>query len=230
MQTAQPMTAQEISRLESWLASPAMRGRAMTIDKLQGFFAAIISAPDRISPAHWIGEVTGVRPAYESREQAEEFLGLVMSFYREVADALQAETLELALKPGTQTDRHLDYRSWCDGYILGWSLSTEEWMLPGNEPLKKLTFPILLLSGAFQEDAEKRGEEFMPLEEYQALEQECAEALADAVTGIHRFWLQRRASTPVRREGQKAGRNDPCACGSGKKFKHCCGTGSPTLH
>lgn len=28
---------------------------------------------------------------------------------------------------------------------------------------------------------------------------------------------------PVRREGAKVGRNDPCACGSGKKFKKCCG-------
>jgi hypothetical protein len=24
---------------------------------------------------------------------------------------------------------------------------------------------------------------------------------------------------------QKQGRNDPCACGSGKKYKHCCGKG-----
>ncbi len=27
---------------------------------------------------------------------------------------------------------------------------------------------------------------------------------------------------PVRREGPKLGRNDPCSCGSGKKFKKCC--------
>ena len=24
-------------------------------------------------------------------------------------------------------------------------------------------------------------------------------------------------------EGKKIGRNEPCFCGSGKKFKHCCG-------
>ena len=29
--------------------------------------------------------------------------------------------------------------------------------------------------------------------------------------------------TPVKVAGQKVGRNDPCPCGSGKKFKHCCG-------
>jgi preprotein translocase subunit SecA len=28
---------------------------------------------------------------------------------------------------------------------------------------------------------------------------------------------------PVRREMPKVGRNDPCPCGSGKKFKNCCG-------
>lgn len=27
----------------------------------------------------------------------------------------------------------------------------------------------------------------------------------------------------VRRDGEKIGRNDPCSCGSGKKFKKCCG-------
>ena len=28
---------------------------------------------------------------------------------------------------------------------------------------------------------------------------------------------------PVRLEGPKVGRNEPCPCGSGKKFKKCCG-------
>jgi len=31
------------------------------------------------------------------------------------------------------------------------------------------------------------------------------------------------AAKPVRREGDKVGRNAPCPCGSGKKYKRCCG-------
>ncbi|MFM9024179.1 MAG: SEC-C metal-binding domain-containing protein, partial [Planctomycetaceae bacterium] len=31
---------------------------------------------------------------------------------------------------------------------------------------------------------------------------------------------------PIRNVGQKVGRNDPCPCGSGKKFKNCCGRSS----
>ncbi|NQV24417.1 MAG: SEC-C domain-containing protein [Rhodopirellula sp.] len=29
---------------------------------------------------------------------------------------------------------------------------------------------------------------------------------------------------PIRNRGVKVGRNDPCPCGSGKKYKKCCGT------
>ena len=39
-------------------------------------------------------------------------------------------------------------------------------------------------------------------------------------------WLYESGSlipTTVVREGEKVGRNDPCPCGSGKKYKKCCG-------
>ncbi len=32
----------------------------------------------------------------------------------------------------------------------------------------------------------------------------------------------REGPAPVRNEAPKTGRNDPCPCGSGKKYKHCC--------
>ena len=36
----------------------------------------------------------------------------------------------------------------------------------------------------------------------------------------------KKAIITQRREAPKVGRNDPCPCGSGKKYKNCCG--SPT--
>jgi preprotein translocase subunit SecA len=32
-----------------------------------------------------------------------------------------------------------------------------------------------------------------------------------------------KAPETVKREGEKVGRNDPCPCGSGQKYKKCCG-------
>jgi preprotein translocase subunit SecA len=31
-----------------------------------------------------------------------------------------------------------------------------------------------------------------------------------------------RKLEPIRNRGQRIGRNDPCPCGSGKKYKRCC--------
>lgn len=36
------------------------------------------------------------------------------------------------------------------------------------------------------------------------------------------FYREQKASGTIRKE-QKIGRNDPCTCGSGKKYKKCCG-------
>jgi preprotein translocase subunit SecA len=35
---------------------------------------------------------------------------------------------------------------------------------------------------------------------------------------------QQRKPEPARRTADKVGRNDPCPCGSGKKYKKCHGT------
>lgn len=64
---------------------------------------------------------------------------------------------------------------------------------------------------------------------------------------VHAFWQERRAAQPegftsssfsfgkgphqhVVRNAPKVGRNEPCPCGSGKKYKKCCGARNPTLH
>ena len=55
----------------------------------------------------------------------------------------------------------------------------------------------------------------------------------DVASGMLRVSVQARQmqpapAAPVRPKppvvsGKRVGRNDPCPCGSGKKYKHCCG-------
>ena len=68
-------------------------------------------------------------------------------------------------------------------------------------------------------------------------EDESVEALIDMVgeqvAGISDYYMNRveewdpfagiEMDMPYQREGKKIGRNDPCPCGSGKKYKKCCG-------
>jgi uncharacterized protein len=56
-----------------------------------------------------------------------------------------------------------------------------------------------------------------------------SEAIEDAVDAAVTLWdltaQDRLTVRTVQREGAKVGRNDPCPCGSGKKFKQCHGKG-----
>ena len=60
---------------------------------------------------------------------------------------------------------------------------------------------------------------------------------AGAGRAYHRFREERRAAERASREAAtmrrtvpKVGRNEPCPCGSGRKFKQCCGAASGRKH
>jgi uncharacterized protein YecA (UPF0149 family) len=40
---------------------------------------------------------------------------------------------------------------------------------------------------------------------------------------VREYWFERSKPETVKREAPKVGRNDPCPCGSGKKYKNCHG-------
>ncbi|HEX5739870.1 MAG TPA: SEC-C metal-binding domain-containing protein, partial [Hydrogenophaga sp.] len=66
-----------------------------------------------------------------------------------------------------------------------------------------------------------------------AQRQALTEDIEDSLLWIHAFWLPLRRAMAERQQaqrmGSKVGRNEPCPCGSGKKFKKCCGAPS-ALH
>jgi preprotein translocase subunit SecA len=49
--------------------------------------------------------------------------------------------------------------------------------------------------------------------------QNCTTVPNESVSQMHNF---AQKPEPYRRPEPKTGRNDPCPCASGKKYKHCC--------
>ncbi|VFS66460.1 Predicted metal-binding protein related to the C-terminal domain of SecA [Kluyvera cryocrescens] len=46
-----------------------------------------------------------------------------------------------------------------------------------------------------------------------------------AALALYDYWMDNPKEAPVKQpivNAQKVGRNDPCPCGSGKKYKQCC--------
>jgi uncharacterized protein len=219
------MKKTELDRLEEYLAEPARQESALPLDAIQGLFCAVASAPAPIPPARWIPEVLGEGHEFQNEDEAHEITALLMRFYEDTAKQLNGgEGLEFILY-GAEDDEE-ELAVWCEGYLMGTNLAEPSWDESAEpEDVDEMLFPFMALSGRLKEVTEESGEPWMDEKEEKRMLAEMREGLADSVLANREFWFEKSIPATVRREAPKVGRNDPCSCGSGKKFKNCCGAG-----
>lgn len=232
MQTI-PLTEQELDRLENLLYSDVFEGETMPLDTLQGFLCAIISGPEAIPPSVWLPLIFG-EIEYDALAQGQELAAILLKFHESLASALaNGEDFDLILYGLEDDPDELDFASWSDGYVYGSQIGELDWFEAAGEfahDLSEKMEVFFLLNGMLKEDALKSKEPWLSAKEEKKLLGQAQDDMPDTIGAIYRFW--RNLDTPVetvRRESPKIGRNDPCPCGSGKKFKQCCGE-KPTLH
>jgi len=212
----------EIDRLEALLESPAFGDKAMMLDAMQGFFCSIVSGPELILPSTWLPVVLGEDTQQVPMEVMRETLDLVMRFYNDAALALDGGKGITFIHYPSARDGGDDYATWCQGYLEGVDCWPEAWEERDDaDAADELLFPIVALADEMTEQA-RRG---LKAGEWEQLQKTCREDFVNVVFRIHHYWRAHRdQSPPVRRAGPKVGRNELCPCGSGKKFKHCCGS------
>lgn len=220
-------TEQELDQLEFLLSSDIFNDEAMTLDTLQGFLCAVASGPEPIPPSTWLPEILGETIAEDS-SHVQETIGLLMRFYDSIVAGLADNGgFDLILYGQEDDPEKLDYAAWCDGYIYGSQIGELNWFEAAGEyaaDLSEKMEGMFLLNGMLKEDALKHKEPWLNAKEEQKALTEAEENLPDAIGALFHFWLSLRTpQTPVRRASSKVGRNVPCPCGSGKKFKECCG-------
>ena len=218
-----PLSDDELDRLEAILDA---RPEAMNLEMLDGFFVALVCSPQLVPPSTYLPVVLGEdEPALASLDDAMETHGLLLRYWNMVVGLLASHEpydpilLAEADEPPTGND-------WTAGFLEGVSLGGEAWKaLLLDEERGDLLLPIFILAHEHDPDPELRPE---PIDEAHRLE--LFEGLSAFVPEIHRYFEPHRRAgglpperRPVRRAGPKIGRNDPCPCGSGKKFKQCCG-------
>lgn len=230
MNPPQTFSEADLDRLEELLDSPVFKDEAMQLDELQALICAVVSGPQTVPPSVWLTAALGESPAYESELQAGEVLDLVMRFYNDIAATLQqGDDWELILYPFADDPEDLDFATWADAYIYGSQLGNDWYDSAGEhaEDLSEMLQPFFLLNGMLREDAEKHHERWMsPAEEQLAIAQ-AQENLPELVSAIYDYWRARQPSGEAgnfRRAESEADRNDACPCGSGRKFKQCCGS------
>jgi uncharacterized protein len=230
----EPLSDAEYARIAIMLERSRDKG-AMNLEMLDGFFAALISSPDLVPPSEYLREIWGGGHIGDFRDEAEmqEFFDLIMRHWNSLARTFNSSEpfMPFLLEDDAGVAHAND---WALGFVRGMKLRQEDWAeLFDDEDHGGLLVPILAL--AHEHDPDPTLRPYKEPMDAQRREQ-LVLGISACVPSIYRYFLSRRrlssraerGAGTHRRSRAKVGRNDPCPCGSGKKFKKCCG--AVTVH
>ena len=243
------LTDAESDELFELMADPALSDDAMTIDMADGYMTAIAAGPSPVLTHLWLQDIFAqpTLPLPHDPARQQRLLQLLMRRYADIQAALAVRPAEVSVDAlytplsseveegdcitpyqlDAQGDRIGDWelKHWAEGFRLAVAADDEWEPLMADPQAARLLGPVVLYSMGYNPDRP----------EFQ-LEAESKELLPSLIITVYavRDWWQRYRRThgarpahpmtlPTVRDTPKVGRNDPCPCGSGKKFKKCCG-------
>ncbi len=229
------LTSSELDYLDSSL-SQINGGKIPNTEALDGFFAALACCPDLVKPSEYMpviqsGKTDDDDLAFENMGDAQRFMGLVTQHWNYVNSQLNQNLAYLPLMLEGEEGNYLG-NDWANGFLSGINLRYEIWTeIINDEDHGGSMVPIWALAYENHPDAEIRPFK-EPIDEKKR--EDLIVAAAAGVIRMHDYFLgQRDRYVPETdtfiRPHRKVGRNEPCPCGSGKKYKKCCG-GGPTIH
>jgi uncharacterized protein len=232
--TQQPLSGDELDRLGKFL--DGIGAPAMNMESLDGYFAALICGPDMVLPSEYLPGIWGEDFCFDGNNQATEILGLLMRHWGTISSELFRTLKEpdVYMPVLLEDDEGIAHgNDWARGFMRGVQARPASWRkLIVSDKHGGPLIPIMLLAHEHDPDPAMRPEPVAPDKREEILSMMIA-----GLTKIYRYFEPHRRSrasasrsAPLRREGRKIGRNEPCPCGSGRKYKRCCAPGAPTMH
>ena len=214
------LSEEELDRLEQFLGAPERADDALPLDMAQGVLAAAASGLAPVPRERWLAEILGAENTFASPEEERDITELLTRFAEDTARQLNgADGFDFILYGEDD-----DLAPWAEGYLQGVDLAEPSWDEAADaEDLDNILFPFLALTGDAKSLALEAGEEWMSEEEEARMLEEIRENFASHLFDVRQYFFERSVPGTVRREAPKVGRNDPCPCGSGKKYKSCHG-------
>jgi uncharacterized protein len=226
---------------------------SISVEWLDGYMTALAAGPHRLALETWLermGDGVFAR-AYADPADAQAALAIVSRRWEILLEQLDPELIldevdalritplmvELSDEDRQQLvdeghvkpdELHLLEQTgevWAIGFIDATQDFPEEWPEPDMETEEGQHFDEMMMRViSLTLDAEELKEVFEELYEGEELTRdELIQEALYAAQDMRLYWLQNAPKPPQRRVGELPGRNDPCPCGSGKKFKKCHG-------
>ena len=205
----------------------------MNLEQLDGFFAALIAGPEVVLPSEYLPVVFGGQLSdtceFDGLDEANEMLGLIMRHWNGIAETLDKGDVHLPLLL-LDANGESPANDWARGFMRAVGMRAAGWaQLLADEEQSVWMIPVLMLNHEHDEDPEMR-----PGPIAAAKREDLIAGMAAGLVRVYRYFRAPREHMASahrdepRRSSAKPGRNEQCPCGSGKKYKRCCG--GVTIH
>ncbi|YCI27669.1 YecA family protein [Erwinia sp. PK3-005] len=216
-----PLTEKELQWLDEMLDKYGSEASIVDVAELDGLLTAVLSGPRTIEPSEWLVALWGGEkhiPKWSNEREMNRFMELCFQHMNDIADRLADFPEQFDPLFGVRETEGQDFtvvEEWCFGYMRGVALSDWSSLPEALQP----ALDAIALHG--------KEENFPQLENLSPEEmEERFAAIRPAALALHDYWIAQPEAIPAPPQPvvveQKPGRNDPCFCGSGKKYKQCC--------
>jgi uncharacterized protein len=215
--------------LEEFLASPDASADSPSLIEMDGYMTAVIIGPELIMPSQWMTDLWPEQFGFKGAKEAQKITSALLEYYNGIIRHFEGPPENyrpLYLPEDPEQPATVERAAeWSQGF---WNAITRH---PGWRPIiedkdaRRLLVPILVFAKTPNETplikyARRQHEEML---------EDAVDKIAEFLLLIRQYWQDYNASHdkpapnhPVR--SQCVGRNEPCPCGSGKKYKRCCGS------
>ena len=214
----------------AFLASPNAPKTALSPLELDGYLTGIIVAPQSapIMPSRWLAGLWGEdEPVFENEQQINLVLGAVMERYNAIVKEIDRSLRRLEsdrvcdYRPmflaGASKPEHDAVRTWVRGFWKAMTLAPEARNATVED---ERTLPLVRPFVGFFEIEDQAPFELR--DNADELLDEDAAVIPHTILALRKLAQVLATSTGRSRPG-RPGRNEPCPCGSGQKYKRCCG-------
>ena len=221
------LTEAEFDRLAEFLRN-TKGGQAMNLEQMDGFFAALIAGPEVVPPSEYLPKVFGGEMSntceFAGLDEANDILGLIMRHWNGIAAALAKGDVHLPVLL-EDVNGVCQGSDWSVGFMRGVDMRSAAWAgLLNDDEQCGCMIPVLMLYHEHDEDPKLRPGPISPEKREEIIVQ-----MAAGIGRAYRYFRSNRRpagsiyGVELPRSQGRIGRNEPCSCGSGKKYKRCCG-------
>jgi uncharacterized protein len=233
-------TDEELDRLDAAFMELPEDNDPMILTEFDGFCAGLIICPEMIAPSVWLPEVWGPggAPEFKDLSEMQAVLDLIMAHYNRVAGLLMMQGEYYPVMDEDRRNGDILWEFWMMGFAAAMRLRPEAWAAIGRsgnaraiKAFKQMENLADIAVGFSEGKRPKAGK----------LIKQAPNLIPALVEDLNHFAKSQplgppsgfplaanMTTAPV--SVPKVGRNDPCSCGSGKKFKKCCGAGGLPVH